>query len=68
MDDLYNKFEATLMWGVVIFTLGLMTYLAYRRYREIRRRRAHHRHRARRAMRQARGPAAEDQPDRNPPS
>jgi hypothetical protein len=51
MSELYDTIESTLMWGVVIFAVGLVIYLAYRQYRKMKCRRMRRRHHARRAMR-----------------
>ena len=44
--------ERAVIWGLVIFALGLIAYLGYLQYRRIRRHRSRHRHRSRRSSRQ----------------
>jgi hypothetical protein len=51
MTELYDWIESTLVWGTVVFAIGLVSYLAYRQYLKVKYRRARRRHRARRAMR-----------------
>ena len=41
MQHLYHMFESALMWGTVVFALGLVAYLSYKEYRKLRRRRSH---------------------------
>jgi hypothetical protein len=61
METLYYTIETVVMWGAVIFSLGLVVYLAYRKYRRMKHRRAYHRHRARRAMKLSDGVVGEDE-------
>ena len=67
MEDLYYMCEGALIWGTVIFTIGLVFYLARRQYRTMKHRRAHRRRRARRAMKQSGGPIGEHRPSHNHP-
>ncbi len=68
MVDLYYTFETILMWAAVIFTTGLVFFLARRQCRTMKHRRAHHRRKARWVMRQSGGPIGERQPIHNPRS
>ena len=65
MKELFDACEAALIWGTVIFALGLVSYLAYQQYRKAKRRRAHRRHRARRASKQSDGTMGEQQASHN---
>jgi uncharacterized membrane protein YebE (DUF533 family) len=62
MQKILDVITFALIWGTVLFALGVVTYLAYLQYRKIKHRRAHRRRRARRAMRQSNGPAEEHRP------
>ena len=62
MQKILDAITSTLIWGSVLITFGVVTYLAYLQYRKIKHRRAHRRRRARRAMRQSNGPAEEHRP------
>jgi len=52
MLGVFDKVEAALMWGTVMFAVGLVIYLAYLQYRTVKRRRSRRRRRARRAGKQ----------------
>jgi hypothetical protein len=65
MQKILDAITATLIWGSVLITLGVVTYLAYLQYRKIKHRRAHRRHRAHRVMRQSTGPAGQHRPSHN---
>lgn len=63
MLGFFDKIEAALMWGTVVFAAGLVIYLAYLQYRTVKRRRARRRHRARRERKQGQLETASPQPD-----
>ncbi len=62
MQDLYDVAESALIWGMVVFAVGLVFYLAYLQYLKLRRRRERRRHRERRAMRRQQSWSAEQHP------
>lgn len=68
MEGLYDTIEFVLIGGAVLFTFGLVIYLAYLQYRKVKRRRSHRRHRARRSMRQSSGTVGEHLPSHTPKS
>jgi hypothetical protein len=47
MGDAYDYFEQFVMWGLVVFAVCLMYYLAYLQYRKVKHRRHRRRKRAR---------------------
>jgi len=51
MSELYDTVESALMWGAVLFAVGIIIYLAFLQYLKAKHHRARRRHRARRAMR-----------------
>jgi O-antigen/teichoic acid export membrane protein len=67
MSGLYDIVEGALMWGLVVFTIGLIIYLGYLQYRRIRRHRSRHRHRSRRSTRQPYWRIARHRPDHDQP-
>ena len=66
MTELYNWIEFTLMWGGVLFIIGLVIYLAFLQYRRAKHRRARRRRHARRAMRRQGGSKEQGQPGPGP--
>ncbi len=65
MNWLFDTFEAVLIWGAVILTLGLVVYLACLQFLKMKQRRARRRRRVRRAMPPPNGPAREQRPTHN---
>ena len=65
MAELYDVIETTLIWGLVISTIGLVVYLVYLQSLKMRNRRARRRRRAHRAMTQPNAPVGEHRPSHN---
>ena len=65
MDGLYDTVESTLIWGSVIFTIGLVVYLGYLQYLKMKYRHVRRRRRSRRTMTQPDEAAGDRQPSHN---
>jgi hypothetical protein len=65
MEGLFDIFESIVMWGAVLFTIGLVIYLGYLQYLKIKRRRARRRHYGRRGTRPSNGHSREHRHSHN---
>ena len=59
MEGIFDIIESVVVWGSVLFTLGLVVYLAYLQYLKIKHRRARRRHHGRHGTRQSNGQVRE---------
>ncbi len=67
MAGLYDLIENALIWGAVIFAIGLVIYLAYLQHLKVKHRRARRRHREHRARRHQPTPLEGRKPNHDSP-
>jgi hypothetical protein len=65
MSGLYDLLESALIWGSVLFAIGLIIYLGYLQFRRLWRRGSRHRHRSHHSHREPYWRIARRRPDRD---